>query len=159
MDYKIEEIDLDEILNKLAIEFPSNLCFFPENIDSAKNRDAFIFTDSIVDIIKIFRQNNLEFSTLGGESYLVRSRKSADFFVPALFFSLSLITENPAIVTVSLSVLANYITDFFKGSFGQKRVNLDIYVETDGKKKIKKIIYNGDIEGIEKLEDIIKSCK
>lgn len=159
MDYKIDEIDIKGIFKKLDIEFPSNLCFFPENIDSVKDKAEFVFADSISDLHKVFRQNQIEFSTLGGESSLLRSRKNADFFAPALFFSLSLISENPTIVSVSLSILANYITDFFKGSFGRKKVNLEIYIETVGKRKIKKISYSGDFEGMVKLESVIKSLK
>jgi hypothetical protein len=157
MDYKIDEIDLERIFDKLNIELPSNLCFLPENIGSANNKDEFIFSDSISDLNKVFRQNKIDFSTLGGEANLLRSRKNADLFVPAFFFSLSLITENPTIVSVSLSILANYITDFFKGSFGRKKVNFEIYIESNGKKRIKKITYNGDVEGIGNLESVIKS--
>lgn len=159
MDYKIEEIELAGYIDKLGIDYPEGLCFFPENIDSAKDKSDFIFTDSVSDLSKVFKQNNINISRLGGDSNLLRSRKNADFFVPAIFFSLSLISENPAIVSLSLSVLANHITDFFKGSFSRKKVNLDIYVETNGKKKIQKIAYSGNVEGIEKLADIIKSIK
>lgn len=157
MNYKIEEIELTGYFDKLEIDFPKELCFFPENIDSAKNKTDLIFTDSVSDLSKVFKQNNINVSKLGGDSSLLRSRKNADFFAPALFFSLSLISENPAIVSLSLSALANHITDFFKGSFNQKKVNLDIYVETKGKKKTQKIVYSGDVEGIERLADVIKS--
>lgn len=159
MEYKIAEFELVGFIDKLGIDFPNELCFVPENIDSAKAKSDLIFTDSISDLTKVFKQNNIRISRLGGDSTLLRSRKNADFFAPALFFSLSLISENPSIVSLSLGVLANYITDFFKGSFGRKKVNLDIYVETNGKKKIKKITYSGDVEGIEKLADVIKSIK
>jgi len=159
MDYRIEEIELAGYIDKLGIDYPEGLCFFPENIDSAKDKSDFIFTDSVSDLSKVFKQNSINISKLGGDSNLLRSRKNADFFVPAIFFSLSLVSENPAIVSLSLSVLANHITDFFKGSFSRKKVNLDIYVETIGKKKIQKIAYSGSVEGIEKLAEVIKSIK
>ncbi len=159
MKYKVCEFELIGYFDKLGIDFPSELCFFPENIDSAIAKSDFIFTDSISDLTKVFKQNNIKISILGGNTTLLRSRKNADFFAPALFFSLSLLTENPSIVSLSLSVLANYITEFFKGSFGRKKVNIEIYVEIDRKKKIKKITYCGDVEDIEKLADVIKSIK
>ena len=159
MDYTINDVEINEFLNKLGIEYPQELCFFPENIDSAKNRSELIFTDSISDISKVFKQQDINISRIGGESSLLRSRKNADFFVPALFFSFALISENPSVVSLSLSVLANHITDFFKGRFGRKKVNLDIYVETSKTKNIKKISYNGNVDGIERLADLIKSIK
>lgn len=157
MDYNIKEIEIVEYLDKLGIDYPDKICFFPENIDSAKDKSELVFTDSVSDLSKVFKQNNIDISRLGGESKLLRSRKNADFFVPAIFFSLSLISENPSIVSLSLSVLANHITDFFKGSFNCKNVNLEIYIETNKKKKIKKISYSGNVDGIEKLADVIKS--
>jgi hypothetical protein len=157
MDYKIAEIDLNVALDRLHIDLPSNLCFFPENIDSAQNEDEFIFTDSVSELIKVFKQHQIEFSTLGGKINLLRSRKNADFFAPVIFLSLSLISENPNLISLSLSVLSNYISDFFKGSIGQKKVNLEFYLETTKDKTIKKLSYNGNVEGIVELEKVIKS--
>jgi hypothetical protein len=157
MDYEIEDIDLNEKLTELNLVLPSGLTFIPENFDSAKTTDDFIFTESLADITKVFRSKSIEIKPLGGDSNRLRSRKNADWYGPALFFSLTLITENPTIVSVSLNVLSNYITDFFKGSFGEKKVKLDIYVEKKGRKKLKKISYSGSVEGLKELEKIINS--
>jgi len=157
MNYKIEDIELNEKLTELNLVLPSGLTFIPENFETAKTTDDFIFTESVMDITKVFRSKSIEIKPLAGDSTKLRSRKNADWYGPAIFFSLTLLTENPTIVSVSLNVLSNYITDFFKGSFGEKKVKLDIYVEKKGKKKIKKISYSGSIEGLKELEKIINS--
>jgi hypothetical protein len=157
MDYETEDIEINEKLTELNLALPSGLTFFPENFEAAKTSDDFVFTESIIDITKVFKSKSIEINQLGGDANKLRSRKNADWYAPAIFFSLHLITENPTIVSISLNVLSNYITDFFKGSFGEKKVKLDIYVEKKGKKKIKKISYNGSIEGLKELEKIINS--
>jgi len=55
-----------------------------------------------------------------------------------------------------LSVLSNYITDFFKGVPGQKTVKLDIVVERNGDMSCKKISYEGDVNGLILFVDVIR---
>ncbi|HTL06642.1 MAG TPA: hypothetical protein VL307_00250, partial [Chitinophagaceae bacterium] len=142
MDYKIEEVKILDKLEELGLALPSGLTFFPENLEVVTNKKDFIFTDSLLDVNKIFSKNNISIATLGGDSDLYRSRKNADIYLPAIFFSLSLISENSSIISISLNVLSNYISDFLKGSFGKNRSHLDFYVEKE-KGKVKKISYNG----------------
>lgn len=157
MNHTIEDIEINQELSEQEITLTNGLMFFPENYVTAKSIDDFIFTDELPDIRKTFKKNGIEIPTLGGQPERLRGRKNADWFGPAIFFSLSLVTENPTIVSISLNVLSNYITDFFKGISGEKRVNLEIYVEKKGKKKYKRINYKGSPEGLKDLEKIIKS--
>ena len=96
---------------------------------------------------------------LGQDTELYRTRKSADIYLPAMFFGLSQITENPTIVSVSLNVLSNYIYDICKGTSGKKTAHVDLYLETKEKGKVKKISYNGSVEGLKELPEIIKAMK
>jgi len=68
-------------------------------------------------------------------------------------------SQNPAAISVALSVLANYVTDLFKGTVGSKKVSLDIYVEKTDKKTVTKIKYTGDAEGLKNLDGVIKQLK
>jgi hypothetical protein len=160
MDYKTEDIDIEEKLAVLNLPLPTNLTFFPENFDTVLDADSFIFPDSVSDLKKVFRQNNIQIGTLGNAPVKLRARKYADWFGPTLFFSLTMLAENPTIVSISLNVLSNYLTDFFKESLGEKKVHLEIYVETKRKKKkVTRITYTGGIDGIQGVEKVIKSLK
>lgn len=159
MDSKIEEIDIKEKFKELNLSFPDGLVFFPENIESANAVDDFIFAEPLTQLRKVFKANNIDFTTLGNETTKLRARKSADIYLPSLFIGLNLISQNPAAVSVALSVLANYVTDFFKGTVGSKKVSLDIYVETTNKKTITKINYKGDAEGLKNIGNIIEQLK
>jgi hypothetical protein len=160
MDYKIEELDISERLDKLGVTIPSNLTFFPENLDTAKAKGDFIFTDSMLDLSKIFLQENgISIPALGQDTELYRSRKSADIYLPSIFFGLTQITENPTIVSVSLNVLSNYIYDLCKGSSGNKTAHVELYVETKEKGKVKKISFKGSVDGLKDLDKVIKAMK
>jgi hypothetical protein len=159
MNYKIEEYTIEDNLKRLDLELPYQLSFLPENIDSAQNKDDFIFTESMIEVNKYFKANNLELSAFGGDSELYRSRKNADLYLPGLFISLSVITENPHLISVSLNILSNYIYDSLKGAIGKKTAHVEFHIETKEKGKIKKIDYKGDAEGIKELEKIIKALK
>ena len=129
----------------------------PENLEEAKSKEEFIFSDSLSDIEKIFKENNVSFSQLGGFSDQYRIRKNADWWGPSLFFGASILSENSNVVSIALNVLSNYLTDFFKGSFSDKKVKIEIYVEERKDVKFKKITYEGGVEGIKELEKIIKA--
>lgn len=160
MDYKIEDLDISTRLEELGLTVPHSLAFFPENFDNAKTKSDFVFTDSMLDLKKIFLQdNNISIATLGQDTELYRSRKNADIYLPAIFFGLSQITENSTLVSVSLNVLSNYIYDLCKGISGKRKAHVDLYVETKEKGKVKKLSYTGDVEGLKELEKIIKAMK
>ncbi|PIQ19882.1 MAG: hypothetical protein COW65_18250 [Cytophagales bacterium CG18_big_fil_WC_8_21_14_2_50_42_9] len=128
-------------------------------METVVSADQFIFTERVVDLNKLFKQNNISAIHLGGDTELYQSRKDADIYLPTIFFSLSLISENPTIVSISLNVLSSYISDFLKGSFGRKTAHVDFYIETKEKGRMKKLSYKGDAEGLKELDKIIKAFK
>lgn len=159
MDYTIDELNLNNKLKELSLSLPSTISFFPENLETVEAKEKFVFTESMVDLNKVFRQSNITLEVLGGDTELYRSRKNADIYLPALFFSLSMISENPNLVSVSLNVLSSYVYDRLRGSFGKKTAHVEFYIETKEKGKVKKISYKGEASGIKDLEKVIKALK
>ncbi|MEH1009528.1 hypothetical protein VDP25_17450 [Winogradskyella sp. ECml5-4] len=159
MSYTIEEYKVEDKLEKLNLSLPDKISFFPENLSTAEKKAEFIFTDNMIELNKHFKLNELELSVLGGDTELYRSRKNADIYLPAIFFSLSTITENSAVVSVALNVLSNYVYDALKGTVGKKKTHVEFHIETKEKGKLKKINYKGDVEGLKGLEKVIKAMK
>ncbi len=159
MNYKIEESNLLDKLKELEIDIPESLTFLPENISEVSNKSDFIFADSTTDFKKVFRLNELGATELNSDSSIYRSRKSSDFYGPAIFISLSMLSANPHLIAIAINIASEYCMDFFKGTLGKKKVKLDIYVEIHKKKTVKKISYEGDAEGIKDLTNVIKSLK
>ncbi|MCG9792638.1 hypothetical protein [Flavobacterium algicola] len=156
MNYTIEDSPLLEKFTEFNLSKPEAITFLPENIELAQSNNEFFFADSTVDLRKLLRLNSIETAELISitNSY---NRKSADFYGPAVFISLSLLTQNPDLVSIALNLISNYIYDHFKGKTGSKNVKLEIYVETKKNKTIKKINYDGNADGLSQLNEIIKS--
>ena len=91
-----------------------------------------------------------------GERFPEASRKGLEEWIgPTISVSFALYSQNPHIVSLALGVVSNYLTDWFKGTVGQKNASLDVVVETK-KKTCKRIHYEGHISGLEKLPDVIR---
>lgn len=81
-------------------------------------------------------------------------QRSGEWFGPVLLLTSFAINENPQLASIMCSVIANYVTDFFKG---QKKPNIKlkvVYKETKSS-KVTEISYEGDTEGLGKLESSI----
>ncbi len=156
MEFHIEDVEIDKKMEDLQLSFPTGIAFFPENFEIANESSEFIFPEPIAQIGKVFKSKDIIVEVLGNNLGSLRSRKSADIYLPALYFGASLMIENPTVVSVALNVLSNYITDFLKGTFGQKQISIEIYVKKNHKTKIQKISYKGNAEGIRSLGEVIK---
>lgn len=159
MDHKVEEINLNNKLEELSLSLPSTISFFPENFETAGAKEEFIFTESMVDLNKVFRQSNINLEVFGGDTELYRSRKNADIYLPAVFLSLSVLAENSNLVSVYLNILSSYVYDRLKGSIGKKTAHVEFLIETTEKGKINKVSYKGEASGIKDLEKVIKALK
>jgi len=157
MEYKIEDIELNNSLEKLSIQNISDLAFLPENLNIADNVNEFIFTESVVELNKYFQAENINIQILGGEPKLLRSRKNADIYLPPIFIASSIISNNPNIVSIVLNIVSSYIYDNIKGKLGKKIAQIELFIEKKEKGKYLKIDYKGDIEGLKQIEKIIKS--
>lgn len=152
-------INLNDKVNELDCFLTNDICFLPENLEETKSKSEFIYTDNTLTVKKLFNKNNLLSDTLEKENLNLRQRRSIDWYAPTIYIGFSLLTQNPTLVSIALNVLSNYITDFFKGTFGEKKVKLDVVVEVTPKKTYKRISYEGNADGLKNLDKIIKSLK
>jgi hypothetical protein len=52
--------------------------------------------------------------------------RDSTLLLPILFFGASYLSENPNLLNVALGVMANYVTDWFKGKMGNNRVTCNV---------------------------------
>lgn len=157
---KIEILELENNIDVLKSKSESvGIFFFPENFDEATDTSKFIYSETTSDLKKIFKNSNQSVSYITNEKPLLRVRKSADWFGPAIFISFSTLVQNTELINISLNLISNYLYDFFKGSVSEKNVKLDIIVESKKKAEYTKIEYEGSVEGLKDLENIIKQLK
>ncbi|MBN9507918.1 MAG: hypothetical protein J0I21_02245, partial [Alphaproteobacteria bacterium] len=82
---------------------------------------------------------------------------SADWYGPTLFITAALATESPGLVSIALSLIANYLTDFFRGRGGRSTAKLQVVVENAPDRKCKMLSYEGDISGIADLKKAVQA--
>jgi len=85
------------------------------------------------------------------EPELLIEQRSGEWFGPVLLISSMAISENPALISITCSVIANYVTDFFQGTKRQD-VRLKFIHKKMKTSTLTEITYEGDINGIDKLE-------
>jgi hypothetical protein len=142
--------------SELGCLIPSGIAILPENFATAATRQDLVMGSEAATIRKLFKGNSFPLDDLlpAGERAPSRHNKHFDW-AAFLFISAALMTENPHAVSVALGIISNYATEFFKGLPGQK-VKLNLVVERKKDRTCKMLSYEGDVDGLTSLSDIIR---
>ncbi|MGE4096437.1 MAG: hypothetical protein AB7G75_37030, partial [Candidatus Binatia bacterium] len=137
-----------EKLLLLGLQQPERIAILPRNITTAQSREELLYENSTPTIRVLLRQAGVTEDRLEGQAapFPTLAEKDASLILPMIFISAAALSQNPAAVSLALSVLANYITEFFKGFSGQRRVKFRIIVETNPTNSYKSIEYDGAAE-------------
>jgi len=153
--------DYPNVAERLAVlgcNFPDGLALLPTNFESATSITEFRQVSEAATVKTLLRNASIPYSELFDKSkkppYV--QNNSFEWVAPTIFVSAGLISGNANYLSVALNVLSNYATDFFKGISGGKSVKLEIVVEKTKSKTCKKITYQGGIEGLKDLPEIIR---
>ena len=153
-------IHVFEKLDELGCSYSEGIAILPLNFETATPTTTIEQSMGALAIGKLFKMNDVPCSEIRREnekpSYM--GYRSAEWVLPTLFFSAALLSENPAIVSVSLGVIANFLTDTFKETGRKQTGKVDIVIETEKNKSktCKKISYEGPIDEMSKLDEIVK---
>ena len=150
-----------ERLRELGCHEPHGFTILPWNFEDEDSIDEFIHLAEAATVKTLLRSANLPYDDIVDRdkrpSYL--HMRSYDWIGPTIFVPAVLISENSAFVSVALSVIANYLTDLFKGMRKTSNVRLNIVVEESSEKSCKKISYEGPVEGLQSLVDAVEKIK
>ena len=155
----VSEVDqLAVRLQELGLKSPTSICIVPSNYASAITFGDLFVPPSAADLRPLFREAGVSLETISpdGEGFLYRDDRDSTLIMPVIFFGMSYWSGNLDAITVALDVITNYVTDFFRGKAGNKNVRCSVLVETDTKKTVRRIEYDGPPESFDKLVDAIK---
>ena len=151
--------NVSERLAALGAKYPSGLALLPANFESANSIAEFRQVSEAATVKTLFRNAGLLQSDLVEKAqrppYI--QNNAFDLILPTVFVSAALWSENQNYISVALSLIANYATDFFKGLSGTKNVKLDVVVERSKSKTCKRISYSGPAEGLKDLAEVIRT--
>ena len=151
-------IHVFEKLDELGCSYPEGIAILPVNFERATPTTTIEQLRGPFPIGKLFIMNDVPCSEIRRENEkpVYIAHRSFEWVLPTLFFSAALLSENPAIVSVSLGVVANFLTDTFKVTGRKQTGKLDIVIEKNKYRTFKKISYEGPIDEMSKLDDIVK---
>lgn len=127
------------------------LMIVPELIENEQS----IYSSSSLSFYK-YAKNQIHLRFIREPDILLEQR-SIEWLGPTLLITTTALTQNPELVSITLSIISNYITDFFKGR-KDPDIKFSILIQKS-KTKFKKIDYEGDKEGLEEIEKIIQQLK
>ena len=118
------------------ISVESGLFFVPENLDSANSETDFEFPDSAISLRKVLAGEGIDVGfPIDGGTPTTRHLHSSAIIVPTLIVGVMYLSENPDTVSMSLSVIANYIHELLGGSSEHETVKFSMHVVNGEKSK------------------------
>jgi hypothetical protein len=151
-------VSVRERARQLGVSPPERIAVLPANFETAVSSAQLLYPSEAATVKTLFRSNRIPLDNLMSSSESSRYIHNNDFewLAPTLFVSWGIISENQTFVTVALNVLSNYITEFFRGIPGTRKVKFDIVVERNVEGICRKISYQGTPEGIRSLPEVIR---
>ncbi|PAM95127.1 hypothetical protein B4N84_07530 [Flavobacterium sp. IR1] len=160
---QIEYIEVRKRAKELSLNEIKGLTFLPFNFETANEVKDFIYDDSLKVVNKLWKSENIIVDRLEENISETKYYQENDitWIGPTIFIAYSFWAENPNLMSIGLSIIANYLTDIFKGKTKSPIVKLEYVIEKNPDKGEKNIrfSYEGDIEGLSKLPAILKNLK
>ena len=144
---KIEQNDID------SQEFDNftDLVIIPELAKNGQN----IYSSEIISFHK-YANNQIKLDYLKKPDLLLEQR-SAEWFGPTLLITTAALTRNTELISIALSVISNYLTEYFKG---RKEPNIKIsFITQKSKTQFTKFDYEGDKEGLKEFGKLLDQLK
>ncbi len=145
---------------ELGLAPTSQLAIVPSNFLTAANQRELYFVPATSDFKVLLRQAGLTPAKVTPEGVRIPFRDDRDrtLILPVLFLGATFLAENSHLISVALGVLANYVTDFFKGKAGVNKVDCKVLIETTDKKTIRTFDFKGPPESFDKLIEAVKKA-
>jgi len=159
----IETLDYVEVpvrAQALGLPTPTGLCLLPRNFESAEPDDQLVEESSAADVRALLREADIPYERLDSaeDPFPAVSEHAVEWLGPVLFLAGAELSKNPELLNVALGVIANYVTDWFKGVRGEKKVKLDVVVEVSPERTYKRVHYEGPVEGLNEFTDTVRAA-
>ncbi|WP_158913807.1 hypothetical protein [Caulobacter sp. S45] len=142
--------------NELGCKVPVGIAVMPDNFATATSRAKLLIQGEGSTLKTLLRNDGLAVSDLlpDGERFSFIHNKSHDWQA-LLFIAASLWSNDRTAVSVALSVVSNYLTDYFRGA-PSHQIRLGVVVEKTPDRTYKQITYEGSVAGLAALDEAIR---
>jgi hypothetical protein len=124
-------IDVEQRCAALSIPKPEGFCILPRRFEDAQTVSDLRHESSALDLKVLFRRANLPITVYQPDGATIPYLQENDntWTGPILLLGYAVLTSDPNALAVSLSIIANYLTDFFRGNPEPVRAKLSFVVE------------------------------
>lgn len=153
----LDYVNVEEKAKELGCNVPTYMALLPRNYESANSKDELLHEVYVPVLKKLLISNDIQLTPLEkpGEKFPKIAEHSAEWIGPVIFISAAAISQDPTIVSLTLSIVANYLTDLFKGRTGNNIAKFNIIIP-DGEGNYKNVDYEWPVEGIEELKEVVR---
>ncbi len=119
----------------------------------------YTYQESVSTVLKILQTNSLPVKLAKGDFQCIhlQSWNSYEWFGPFLLFSATVLSSDPTIITVTLNIISNYLSNiFFKHQPTSEEPQATLGIIIEGSSSTKKINYSGPVSGIKEIKNIVK---
>lgn len=149
--------NVSERAQELGLNIPTGLAVLPRNFEDVTSAIDLLHEREVQTVRSLFRQNNVPETKLEKDNQKIPCIHENEFalMLPTIFVGALIVSQNSHLLSLALSIIANYATEFFKGIPGRRKVVLNIVVENKSKGGAKKIHYEGDPDGLKEITEIV----
>jgi hypothetical protein len=117
-----------------------------------------IYPQTTVSVLKKLKLGGVDTHIAYGQlkDAVLSDNRSIDWFGPILLFTATALSENSALVDVSLNIISSYVYDLFKGKTEDPRVRCTFVYQGQENSKCKKVSYEGPVSGLATVKDIVQ---
>ena len=146
-------VDVRERAEQLGCAIPTMIAILPRNFATAAKKDELVHESNAMTVRTLLRNAGIEETRVevDGERFPCIQENDFTWAGPIIFCTSAALSDNPALLSVSLNIISNYLTEFFRGVTGQRRVILDVVVEQTRAKKCVRLHYEGLPDQVEEL--------
>ena len=154
-------VDVEKRAMALDCNVPTGLAILPRNFGTAAAKNALLHEDTAPTVRALLAERGITETRLerDAEHFQYIHENSYEWVGPTVLIGSAVFSQNPHVISITLSLIANYLTDFFKGRVGDRIAKLSVVVPEPNSRRFTKITYEGSIEGIPGLEKIIREVR
>lgn len=150
---KIEYNNVSSKIKELISQ--DKIILLPMNWETLDKKN-YLFSENTQTVKKLLLSNDLpiEIFGLSQDSKIINNRH-IEWVAPIIFLSASFVSNNPHATSIALSIVANYLTEIFKGFSSEPDVTIKLYTENKNG-EVKEALYKGPVSGLEEFQKSIK---
>jgi hypothetical protein len=153
-------VDVTGKAAELGCNVPSGVAILPRNFDTATSRAELIHESTATTVRLLLRESGIHETPLEepGDRLPFMGQKAATWGGPDLYMALAAL-QDPQLLTSVIEVISAYLTDFFRGiAQDRRRAKLSVVVQT-APGSFKKVQYEGPIEGLARIPDVVRRLR